>query len=211
VRALGLLGVAAVILAGCLAPVDGLYPPGPDQPTVSLWIVNHGMHTGIIVARRDVSQSIWPEQDAFAPFESVEVGWGDREYYQADRKTWSMALKAAFASSGSVLHVLGFNGSAADVFRGADIVELTVSRRGFDALSRFIHETYARSGSGQPIRVGAGYYPNSAFFLARRGYHVVDNCNSWTARALRAAGCPITPVYAITAGNVMYQTRRIKR
>jgi uncharacterized protein (TIGR02117 family) len=205
------LVVVAMMLGGCLASVDGLCPPGPGGPTVPVWIVNHGMHTGIVVARRDVSPAVWPEHDVFAPFEYVEVGWGDQEYYQADRKTWSMALRAAFASSGSVLHVAGFSGSPAEVFHGAEIIELPLSRRGFDALTRFIHETYARSTGGRPIRLGPGVYGNSAFFLARRGYHILDNCNTWTARALRAAGCPITPLYAISAGNVMYQARRMTR
>jgi uncharacterized protein (TIGR02117 family) len=205
------LAIMSAFSTGCLAPVDDLYPPRADEPVRSVWIVNHGMHTGIIVARRDVSPSIWPEHEAVQGFEFLEVGWGDQEYYQAARKTWWMALRAAFASSGSVLHIVGFNEPVAAFFRGAELIELKVSRRGFDALTRFVHETYARSTSGQPIRLGAGYYPNSTFFLARRGYHILDNCNNWTARALRAAGCPITPVYSVTAGNVMYQTRQMRR
>jgi uncharacterized protein (TIGR02117 family) len=169
------------------------------------------MHTGIVVARRDVSPSVWPEQEALPEFPYLEIGWGDREYYQALRKTWWMALRAALVSSGSVLHIVGFDAPVSEFFPGAEVIELKVSPRGFEALTRFIHDTYARNERGQPVWLGPGYYPNSAFFLARRGYHILDNCNNWTARALRAAGCPITPVYAITAGNVMYQARRLGR
>jgi hypothetical protein len=34
---------------------------------------------------------------------------------------------------------------------------------------------------------------------------MLTTCNVWTARALRAAGFPITPVWALTAANVMFQ------
>ena len=56
--------------------------------------------------------------------------------------------------------------------------------------------------------LGPGQAPVSRFYPARERYYLWRTCNTWTARALRAAGVPITPLYAITAGNVMYQARQ---
>lgn len=39
----------------------------------------------------------------------------------------------------------------------------------------------------------------------------MDNSNNWAARALRAAGCPIDPTEAITAGAAMHRAARFGR
>ena len=55
------------------------------------------------------------------------------------------------------------------------------------------------------VEVGWG---DRDFYVARDKYFLLRTCNTWTARALRSAGLPITPLYAVTAGNVMGQARR---
>ncbi|MDP2702217.1 MAG: DUF2459 domain-containing protein, partial [Candidatus Rokubacteria bacterium] len=57
--------------------------------------------------------------------------------------------------------------------------------------------------------VGRGQYANSRFYVAREKYFLLKTCNTWTARALRSAGLPITSLYAATAGSVMHQTRTL--
>ena len=88
-----------------------------------------------------------------------------------------------------------------------EIFEIAVSGRGFDRLVTFIQEAHARDEAGRAIPLGPGQYGNSRFYLAREKYFLLKTCNTWTARALRAAGAPITPLYALTAGNVMSQAR----
>ena len=59
--------------------------------------------------------------------------------------------------------------------------------------------------------LGQGQYANSRFYAARGKYSLLQTCNTWTARALRSAGLPITSLYAVSAGNVMAQTRPLGR
>jgi Protein of unknown function (DUF2459) len=54
-------------------------------------------------------------------------------------------------------------------------------------------------------------YGDSKFYSARGRYHLLYTCNTWIADALRAAGLPITPVYAMTAGNLMWQVSRLPK
>jgi uncharacterized protein (TIGR02117 family) len=202
-----LLGLAS----GCVGPVRGLYPPAPGEAVKSVYVVNHGWHTGIVVRRHDVAEALWPELGDFADSEYVEVGWGDRDFYQALEATSGQALKAILWSTASVLHVAGFSAPPERAFPGRDIVEVTLLERSLERLVVFIRDAYARDEAGRAIPLGPGQYSYSRFYLAREKYFLLKTCNNWTARALRAAGFPITPLYAVTARNVMYQAGQFGR
>jgi hypothetical protein len=107
-----------------------------------------------------------------------------------------------------VLHVAAFDRPPSEFFPGADIVAIELSSGGMESLSRFVARAYARDAAGQPIELGAGLYPGSRFYAARGRYSLVRTCNTWIAEGLRAGGCPITPAWAITAGNLLFQAER---
>ena len=161
--------------------------------------------------RRDISPTIWPESAAFSGFRYLEIGWGDADYYPAARGTTGLALKAAFNSKGSVLHVVAFDAPPAEFFAGAEIIAIALSRGGFEDLSRFIHASYARDAAGHPVVVGPGLYGHGAFYQATGRYRLHDNSNNWTARALAAAGCAIDAAATVTAASVMHEGDRLGR
>jgi uncharacterized protein (TIGR02117 family) len=139
----------------------------------------------------------------------VEVGWGAREFYTAPEGTVGLALKVAFWPAPGVLHVVGFDGPVQQFFRQREIVEILLSDRAFHQLTAFLGDAYAKDASGGAMVVGRGQYANSRFYVAREKYFLLKTCNTWTARALRSAGLPITSLYAVSAGNVMDQTRAL--
>ena len=206
-----LLFLTLAFAPACLGPVAGLYPPRLNEPTKSVWIVGHRLHTGIVFRHADIPATIWPESGDFRELTYLEVGWGDRDYYQAPRATVALALKAIFFSRGSVLHIIGFNAPIDELFPGTDIIGLELPQRGFEELCRFIHESYARTDRGDTIGLGHGASERSYFYLARGKYHVFNNCNNWAAKAIRSAGCPITPAYALTPRNVIAQASTFGR
>jgi uncharacterized protein (TIGR02117 family) len=194
---------AVVLAAGCAAP-------GPDrapatvEPSLAVWVVDHGWHTAVVVRRADVDPAIWPEVRDFPDSVLVEIAWGDRDFYMATDPTAWLAVKAALFTVGSVVHVAGFGRAVVP----ASAVELRVSRGGFDAMTRFFHDEYVRDVEGRPARLAPGLYGASWFYLARSRYHLFNTCNTWVARALREAGLDITPAGTVTAGDVMEQVRR---
>jgi uncharacterized protein (TIGR02117 family) len=169
-----------------------------------VWVVRHDWHTGLVVRREDVPADVWPERDEFSGAAYLEVGWGDRDFYQAPQGTLWMGLKAAFWANDSVLHVAAFSAPPAVYFVGSEVAEIPLSRPGFHAFAAFIADAHARTSEGRAIPLGPGRYGHSRFYLGRERY-VLTSCNVWTARALRAGGFPITPFWAITAANVMFQ------
>jgi uncharacterized protein (TIGR02117 family) len=194
---------------GCVGPIERLFPPRLDESAVSIYLLNHfDWHTGVVIRRQDIPNQIWPAHYDFAGFEYLEVGWGDRDYYQAGEPTTWMTIKAAFWPTSSVLHIVGFNAPVEKFFPESEIIEITLSSRGFEQLCIFIRNSYAREERGKTINLGPGLLENSRFYAAKGKFHFLRTCNVWIAEALRAAGCPITSPYSIGASNVMYQARK---
>jgi len=198
-------------VAGCLGPMADRYPPDPQSPARVVWVVDHGWHTSLVVRAADVAGDGWPERVDFASARFLEVAWGDRDFYTAPRGTLALALRAAVASRGSVLHVAGFSEAVARYFPEREIVEVALSLRGFDALVQFVDDAHARGGARRAPRLQPGLYGDSGFYPARARYSLLNTCNTWIASALRAAGLPITPLWAATTGGVLVQVRPLGR
>ena len=63
---------------------------------------------------------------------------------------------------------------------------------------------------GQTIRLGSSHnHQHSLFYLAEGDYSLFNTCNSWTSKALQAAGLPIKT--ALQARGVMSQAQRYGR
>ena len=198
--------IVVLVAVGVLAcsPLRPAAPPleaGTDAHVV--YLVSHGWHVGLAVRRADVSPAMWPESATFGAVRYLEVGWGDGDYYPAVRGNPGLALKAAFSSGSSVLHVAGIDTPLTAFFAESSIIEVPLSPRGFEALIRFIHAAYARDAAGNPIAAGPGIYGVSRFYRATGHYRLRGNSNHWTAKALAAAGCPIDPADMMTAGSLM--------
>ena len=122
-----------------------------------------------------------------------------------------MALKAAFWSSGSILHVVGFREAVENTFPGAEIIEIALSEEAFQRLIKFISDTFSRPDAPAPAKPRPGLFPNGRFYSAKGKFNLLRTCNTWVAEALSAAGLPVSPGYVITAGNLSNQVRPFVR
>jgi len=200
--------VATILLtSGCLPRAANSRPPSAGEPATTLWIVDHGWHTSIVVRRADIDRARWPELGDFSTATLVEVAWGDREFYMARSPTSGLAIKAAVATSGSVLHIVGLTATVTDSFAGSEVVAIRLSRRGLDALADFVQAEYQRDRDGAPLRLGPSLYGSGWFYAGRSRYHLFNTCNTWVARALGAAGLPVESAGVVTASDVMRQVR----
>lgn len=181
------------------------------QPEKVVYVLGHGWHTSIVVRRNDIPVGMWPERDDFPDAIYLEAGWGDKDFYLAPKATFGLALKAALQATPSVLHIVGFRIPAAAYYPQSDIIEVGLAQKNFENLCKFIHDTYQRDANGRAIYLGRGLTAHSAFYLARGKYHLFNTCNNWVAKALQAAACPIRSRQAMTAGNVIEQTRQFGR
>jgi uncharacterized protein (TIGR02117 family) len=200
--------IVAVACGACMGPPKNSFPAEIGEARRPVYLVSHGWHTGIVLRRADIPPAIWPEAGEFPDAEYLEVGWGDRDYYQAREPGAWLTFKAALWPTPSVLHIVGFTGSVEDFFPASDIIRVELSARGLERLSGYIRDSYARDAAGQTIRLGPALYGEGQFYLSREKFHVFNTCNVWTARGLRAAGLPVTPFFSLTTEQVMSQVQK---
>lgn len=115
-------------------------------------------------------------------------GWGGRAFY-LETPTWSQLKPApvlkALTVDASVLHVdvAGAIPEPHPAVAGYD-----VSEQRFATLVDFIEASFARGQAGPVFIAGAGYAATDGFYEANGAFNALAGCNTWTAKALRAAG-----------------------
>ena len=202
------IAVLALILTlfGCATASDP--PRGEGGDWRSFYVVNHGLHTGLAIARPDLVQVLPALAEAFGDGDFVEFGWGDEDFYRAPQATLSLALRALFGSTATVLHAVRIDGDPRRRFAASEVIEVRVTEDGYRRLLAFVAATFTHTATGTLAVLGPGLYGESRFYQAEGSYSLFYTCNTWVAEALAASGCPMSPAAAITAGNVMSQLSR---
>lgn len=205
-----LLLALAVLAPGCAAPLNPGASPAADAPVTMhrIHVVRHGWHSGIVVRAAEVPEHAWPARREFASAAYLEVGWGDRAYYQASDPSAWLGLRALLWPTAGVLHMVAFSGPVEHDFASAEIVALQLTPQGFARLVAAISASHELDAAGQPIPLGPGLYGTSRFYASRQAFHLFATCNVWTAAMLREAGVPVSPTLSQTAGMLFAQLRR---
>jgi len=191
----------------CSNPPAEILSTGDERNIRTVFIVHDAWHSAVVIRTADISTAVLPEMKDFPSDEYLEFSWGDKDYFPAPNGGVGLVLKAAFWSSGSVLHVVGFRDTVGKTFPGAEIIEVVLSEERFQGLIKFISDTFSRPYPPTPAEPRPGLFPNGRFYSAEGKFSVLRTCNTWVAEALRAAGLPISPSYVITAGNLGNQVR----
>lgn len=192
-------------LAGaCAKPLVDI---GAGGRLTKIFVVNYGWHSGIAVSTSDISERVLPEVRDFPHADFIEIGWGDWDYYQAADPGFGLLLKAAFWPTRSVLYLVGITGTIDGHFVYDEIVELVVDDQTFQRLMEFMSDTFLRPDPMMPAQARPGHHPASGFYPARGRFHVLRNCNTWVAEALRFGGLPIDTAFVFTATTLMNRVR----
>lgn len=194
------------IFAGCLGPVTHLYPEDDELRPIPVYIISHGWHVGIAIEASHIKERL-PEHSQIPDSKYLKFGWGDRRYYtDRDAGFWLM-LRAGLLPTRSVLHVVGIDQQVEDYFSSSTIIQIMITDDGAKQFAGFISDRF-RVEDDEVLFAADGLYRNSVFFEATGYYFFPKTSNTWTARALRKTGYPITPLYAITSGNVISQAKK---
>lgn len=202
-----LLAVVPLLLAACAAQPEGERTDGCG-PRRTLYVVNHGWHTGIALAAADLAVRLpalapWLEGAAL-----VEIGWGDEAFYRSSTPGMWLALRALAAPTDSVLHVVRI--AEPDLhahFPGSPVITLTVPEAGYRAMLDHVTAAFTRAPDGVPVELGDGLYGDSRFYRAEGAFHALNTCNTWVARAVAATGWPLRVRGVVTAAGVLEQIR----
>lgn len=183
------------------ASVDDLRP---------IYVIRRGWHTGVAIAKHDWPNQEWGLLEDFPDSNYLELGWGDARFYQAERNTLWLGVRAALWPSSSVIHVIGLRDPISDAQADA-VVAVQVSLAGLRVLTEAVEQEFAGERPLHTGRtLGAAPAPNR-FYEARRSFYFPRMCNWWIAMRLKEAGCPIQPWSVITASRVIREARGFAR
>lgn len=194
-------GWGLLLVVRCHLPRQAVAPTSDSTSVV--YLVQHTWHAGIAIQRDDIPEGAWPVRETFSDSEYLEVGWGDGRYYPHPDPGLGTVLRAGLWPTKSVLHVVPVTGSVQQTFRHNRIVRIPVGPREIESLVQFVAASFETDSTGAGTPVGPGYYVGSQFYEARLPYHVFNNCNHWTAAALEAAGCEVSPRWTLLVGQAM--------
>jgi Protein of unknown function (DUF2459). len=168
--------------------------------TLEVFVIQQEYHTGISLKAADVNLAVWPECAEFKSFTWVDVGWGERKYYQSPDSNPLLAVKAIAMPNLSVMRIEGYSEHPNIYLSGCPSVKILLSREQFDRLCAVFHNAYARDRNGNIVETsGNAQYK---FYSAKGSYHLMNTCNTWVARAFRKAGLNVHIFGIITASQL---------
>jgi len=172
----------------CLIVVFSLDALAAPQSDI-LYAGTDGFHTFIVLPVRNPDSPI-----RYVKYEYAEKAW----YLEGKDSYWRAFFVLFFPHAGTVgeypLQSLCQAG-------GDKLIEFRVSTKDYERASARIESWIERN------RIFARY-PDSVFYASPRSYWLFNTCHHFTLSALRAAGIPVHPSWALTNGCTMRQIKR---
>lgn len=195
-----------LLLTACSTRPHGVLPHSgpPHHPSLPVWIINHGWHTGIIVRAHDLYDQVPGLRQRFPDTPYLELGWGDQRFYQANEFSYSLALQAILWPTTTVMHVVAVSDDPQRQFPHSAVRNLCLTPQQLQSLLQFLAESFADTKEETLTPLGPGLYGDSAFFPGAGTYHAFNTCNQWTAKGLLSMGMPITPAFHLRANNILH-------
>lgn len=201
--------MAACLFAGCASADRNLFPPRAGEPRADIVVFDNHWHTGVILPFADLPPAMRTQLAAFAEYPYIAIGWGDTDFFRSAHVTPGLVVRAMFFSHGTVLLVVGLAYEPEEAYADSvDVYRIHAGPAGFEKMVDAISASFVQA-SGSLVDRGVGQEGFSRFFQGTGRYSALRTCNVWTANMLRAAGLPITPAFALSAGNIEYQLGKI--
>ncbi len=178
-------------------------PEKKDAPLHSVYITNHGWHTGFILPAEELHEELPFLPIRFDNALYYEIGWGDRKFYQANQITTGLTIRTVFWPTESVVHIIAIPINPLLYFEESEVIELRLKDEAFISLIKFIASSFKRREDMQVIDLKKGVYGDSQFYKGEGDYYLMNTCNKWTAKGLKSAGVDLTPTFKITADSIM--------
>ncbi|WP_235425717.1 DUF2459 domain-containing protein [Cellvibrio mixtus] len=209
---IGWLRLAGCIFFAALAGCSSL-PDKTKIPTANtsqqIYFIYREWHTSILLPANMVRSHSKVIGHEAAGQQFVRIGWGDGDYFTGKSKSFGTATRALFISRYSALQVLTYTQAPFNEIPAETRVPIAITDKGLRQLIRYIDNSFVRDDKGQLIPLPAYGEGVGHFYLAEGEYGLFSNCNTWSSRALQAAGLPVRSRLQLTAQSVFEQARAI--
>jgi hypothetical protein len=178
-----------LFVAGCASPVDGLWPPRPDEPAHRIVVSMDSWHSVIGLVRADGTLE--------------ERGYADKAYYLEGDDGVCGTLGALFVPGTGVIQTTRGARSWAERTPQPPARSWTfdLSEEG---RARLVAHMDADVAGATPCSLRGG----AVWHDAKSSYWMFHHCHHWTASALREAGLPVFASYAMFKWSLEAQLDR---
>ena len=173
-----------IVLAFILSIIPAIPDASNERKSCEIFIKSNGIHTDVIIHQDNLSESIQSKLNQELS-NYLAFGWGDKGFY-IDIPTWndltfSVAVKAMFLSSETVMHVTPY-----ESINSACVSE-RISKSQLEELLNYIEASFQLESNKFKKIDFEGYSNMDAFYEAKGSYSLFKTCNVWTGGALKAA------------------------
>lgn len=199
------------VFAYLYAPIPAPRVTAPSAgDCVELHLYSNGYHSDI-GAPAGIFPEDHPLRRLYPDAESFLIGWGDQRFYYSDGTDLWLGLDALIPPSPSVFHIAYNAGPSSAYLSPNDDTAIAVSHEGAGRFVAFIDRFLVLDADGAPVKTSDGKVIGRSSFLRSRGsFHLLQVCNQWMARALRAAGVNVNARAAWLAGPLIRQVRKVQ-
>ncbi|MBC8210316.1 MAG: TIGR02117 family protein [Gammaproteobacteria bacterium] len=197
--------ILALLISACSSLPHVIQPVAGDYAEVddTIFVVSHGWHTGLVIPARLIQSRIPELKARFKDAPYIEIGWGDKGFYQSTEITSGLTIRAIFWPTESVMHVVAIPEKADQYFPHSRVEKICLTGYQYSTLIRFIESSFYKDEQGMIVRLKTGIYGDSQFYKSVGDYYLMNTCNKWTAKALKSCGMDIKPTFKLSAGSVM--------
>ncbi|MDH5432437.1 MAG: TIGR02117 family protein [Gammaproteobacteria bacterium] len=176
-----------------------------------VYVINHGWHTGFVIPSTVLYQKLPELKNRFGNTPYLEIGWGDKGFYQAKEITTGLTLRAIFWPTESVMHVVSVSEDIEKAFLQSDTAVLYLTDNELNALALFISGSFYFDKQKNIVKLKRGLYGNSQFYQAVGDYYMFNTCNKWTAKGLKSFGMDIMTTFKLSASSIMEYLKDYKK
>ena len=204
-RGFRVLLVLLAAVSGCSTSPEPTKPVEQGQSSSSqpVYIVSHGWHTGIVYPRERLLEYAPALKKRFPAGKYLEIGWGDKGFYEAQEITAGITLKALFWATETVVHVVAVARSPFVSFPNSEVRQLCLDQPRIESLGRFLAGSFALDQANEIVAARKGIYGDSEFYPGVGNFHLFNTCNKWTAKGLKSAGFEINTTLKLTASSIL--------
>src|SRR6266571_43721 len=189
-----------LLLWGCAAPVQGLWPPPEDAPTRTIVVSLDTWHAMIAITLDERVTAL----DRKSVFE--EWGYAEQAWYLEGRQGITGALRALFRPNPGVVEV-GLHEQVWAARTPQPPSETFVFHLSETGSLRLRHHLRSTIAAHNPVLI----MDRAKFYPSKRPYHLFHQCHQYAAEALRAAGLPLSAWWAFSRTSFAMQLRRAAR
>jgi uncharacterized protein (TIGR02117 family) len=199
-----IIALIIIVISGCSSSGDFSKRVGSsEEHPYTIYVLNEGWHTGIVMKVSDISEDDFPEVKTFSGDQFIDIGWGDEEYYRIPGFDLSLAMRALLSPSSSALKIRTLNIPVETYYKTFTYcVAFHLSKEEFTSLSRYVGNTF-KMNSNKTIMLENR--SNIIYFYKANGdYHLFNTCNTWVAEALEYTGIPVSVSMVVSGSDLFF-------